>query len=417
MKRKCIGLFSGLMCGLAVLAVSGCGAGEDGSDASLQEPVAAESTKTDELTTSEEETTAAPDKKEESAASGVSETEEFDDTQVYDAVLQRFYELISEGGNDECDFGEGERGVWELAVGMETDDVLEQTGYAVQDISGDGIPELLIGYIAGEEDMIRGNCIYAVYTCQDYTPYLVLEGWYRNAYYYLGEGRFFNTGSESAFCSIFGTYQMTADGTDLNCEDFWYTGMKENDSSEMEFYHNTSGDTESADSEKLEISDDEFWQIEETLKKQAISLELTPFSSFAAAQGNAGTTQEALVHAEWAEEIQPEWSGYETFTADEGEYAAGVVFTSEKTVRDFKLTALTMREVDDQGNITFDASTIYTLDVLTPDHPLIVQMSLPETIPMYGISYRVNEDDETVRCFTVQISGKDGSLLLEETDW
>lgn len=136
-----------------------------------------------------------------------------------------------------------------------------------------------------------------------------------------------------------------------------------------------------------------------------------------AAQGNAGTTQESLVHAEWAEEIQPEWSGYETFTADEGDESANVVFTSEGTVRDFKLTVLTMREVDDQGNIAFDANTLYTMDVLTPEHPLIVQMSFPGTMPTYGISYRVDEDDETVRCFTVQISGKDGSLLLEEAEW
>lgn len=182
----------------------------------------------------------------------------------YDEILLRFYRLIFYG-NDDHDPADGETGVRELAMVMGPDGVPDCVGYTIQDISGDGIPELLIGYIGEDDGDPRSRQIYAVFTCEEETPRLVLEGWYRNAWYYLGNSRFGNTGSDSAMCSIFGSYTITPDGTSLSCEDYWFTFEKAGGGSGIGCYHNTTGEPDPDVSEELDIDVNEFWQMEEEL--------------------------------------------------------------------------------------------------------------------------------------------------------
>ncbi len=49
---------------------------------------------------------------------------------------------------------------------------------------------------------------------------------------------------------------------------------------------------------------------------------------------------------------------------------------------------------------------------LLPGSGLSVKMSLPETVPFYGISYRDNSGAE--RIFSVNLSGFDGAVYLTE---
>lgn len=89
-----------------------------------------------------------------------------------------------------------------------------------------------------------------------------------------------------------------------------------------------------------------------------------------------------------------------------------VLFTTNKTVSDFKILHLTCETIDDDGNITFAVEETYSQPELTPDRPLVAGLEFPGDMPSNGISY-VDADGVT-RKYAVDMSGMDGSLFLWE---
>lgn len=87
---------------------------------------------------------------------------------------------------------------------------LENIGYTITDIDGDGIEELLIGAMV--EDEFYSNMIFELYTLDDKGVHrLVFDSSERNRYYYVGENRFANLGS-GAFNESFETTVKFEDG-------------------------------------------------------------------------------------------------------------------------------------------------------------------------------------------------------------
>ena len=121
---------------------------------------------------------------------------------------------------------------------------------------------------------------------------------------------------------------------------------------------------------------------------------------------------ETVVQVQWAEDVLQDFSDYDTFAVEGAEPPVQIVFSSETGARDFKVLALTLADVDAAGEMTFSTEELYTLDVLTPERPLVVETAFYGSIPNNGISY-VDERGNT-RCFAVEMSGADGSLILWE---
>lgn len=72
-------------------------------------------------------------------------------------------------------------------------------GYALQDLDGDGAPELLIG---------NGREIFDLYALQDGAPKKLLTGWERNAYVLCEDGTIYNTASGGAAYTVFADYAV-----------------------------------------------------------------------------------------------------------------------------------------------------------------------------------------------------------------
>ncbi len=121
---------------------------------------------------------------------------------------------------------------------------------------------------------------------------------------------------------------------------------------------------------------------------------------------------DSTVYVEWAENVPGIESGYDEFTADTGDYAARVFFGAYDNVKDFKLYALTMEDVTDDGTPVFSERELHAQSVLTPDRPLVVTTVFYGDSPNLGFSY-VDGDGATHR-FAVGVSGYDGSLVLIE---
>ncbi len=146
MKSK--SLIYGLLISLIFVLLSGCGInkivpGLIDSDKKETTDIVRTDANAEEQTTSE--TT------EITTTDNISQTEpekpKIDYTKIYTEVLDSYYNLILSGSED-YQIGDGKMGLLEAISFMETNDALASVGYAIQDISEDGIPELLIVAIA-----------------------------------------------------------------------------------------------------------------------------------------------------------------------------------------------------------------------------------------------------------------------------
>ena len=131
--------------------------------------------------------------------------------------------------------------------------------------------------IAKEDYAYTNNEIYAIYALKNDTPALVLEGRSRSSYSLKDDGSLFYSGSNGAAHSIFGTYHISGSGK-LVCDDYYFTYPNDNDPSEIEIFHNTTGVFDKEESEKIAITLDDFWKLEEEKAKGTAKPDATSFA-------------------------------------------------------------------------------------------------------------------------------------------
>ena len=86
-----------------------------------------------------------------------------------------------------------EAGLNYMAADSVFDNPTDDIGYAVADLDGDGVSELVIGAI--KEDPFFGKLIFSLYTMRDGVPLLLFDSTERCRYYYAGGRNFANLGS------------------------------------------------------------------------------------------------------------------------------------------------------------------------------------------------------------------------------
>ena len=115
---------------------------------------------------------------------------------IYESILKQYRTALEENWNGQQLVDAG----MNFMIRNVTPDAV---GYAVDDLDGDGVPELVIGTISGDE--FYGKLIFELYTLDDHDdPVQVFSSIERNRYYYAGGIRFANIGS-SAFDDSFAT--------------------------------------------------------------------------------------------------------------------------------------------------------------------------------------------------------------------
>ncbi|MBQ3105198.1 MAG: hypothetical protein IJC59_04960 [Lachnospiraceae bacterium] len=197
---------------------------------------------------------------------------ETDYEQIYGKVLEEFYALIASDGDGSVTV-EGEGGVGEAIRSNREDDNFSVVGYAIEDFSGDGIPELVIG------DAVYRNKIYTMFTCTDGEPRCILESYHRSRYSWMGGNEFFYEGSGGAIYTIFAHYTLSPDGRTFLCQEYYFSHETDETFEEIGFYHNTFGEMELGASTRLS-SEDEFRQLGEELSGKIQQIELIPFSEY-----------------------------------------------------------------------------------------------------------------------------------------
>ena len=310
--------------------------------------------------------------------------------------MEHFRALVSDPFGQDSD-KPGDMGVLEMARAV-GDNAVYEMGYLIEDLSGDGIPELAVGGLYGMTN--------ALYTLVDGKPKLIFEGWYRNSYVYMGDGHFYYYGDNSVAENGQGVFYLTKDGTELECESFLFTGL--NSDGNHVVYYNETGSWDPLESEKSDMTAEEFW----ALDPAGEPLPLTPFSGTG---GESANESEFPVSVQYLTEVGD--GDYDWVTLYDGPDACCLLFTTDSRVTDMSILNLFVEDVADDGTVTFSATlpgNDCQWETMTPNMLIAVQLIFPDTLPAYGISYRDVEGD--LRRFTIELSGYDGSILLREVD-
>lgn len=326
---------------------------------------------------------------------------------AYRELLARYRELIL-FPDAAGDVDDGELGVLETRMMLEPDEALSFFGYAVEDLSGDGEPELIIGAVgSGSDEDFEKNPIFAVYTLLDDDAELVFAGWVRSSYFWIGGNSFLYFGSGGAAVSIFGTFRLSADGRSLEWEDYYFSDVKDDRSGEIAFYFNTDGVFDKSVSQEAVVDAETFWQLEALLMDEVKTMELTPFSEAALDTPVA----DVPVRAGWADVALAEYTAYDTFKASDHERRVSVLYETSRELRDFCVLGLVFEDFQD-GKPIYTEEELACQDLLSPDRPLVVELVFIGDFPNNGFSFV--ETNGSVRKFSLSLSGLDGSLMVHE---
>lgn len=343
-----------------------------------------------------------------------------DAARAYLDTLEYFYQFIVTGNTD-IDHKYGTVGIAEQASFRSTDEALESTGFAIIDLSGDGLPELIIGEIVVDTEPNKLIApIYAVFTLQDNEPVLTFSGWYRNAHFYHGDGRFYQYGSNGAIYQVSGIYKLSSDGLKLNCEHFFFSYEKDESLTEIGYYYNTICKDDKSIS--VELSEEEIVEKKKELASEPVPIELIPFAEYPQWKEEHGFPKssidithpvDAIVTVDYAsDDLLANTNSYDKVIIDLSEAQTKIVFTTDNTVKDFKYLEVLLTDCVDDTCYFDIVEELYSMSELRPERPLVIGMEFIGSIPNRGISFI----DETGirRYFSINQSGKDGSVFLLE---
>ena len=271
MKKVLIAIFTGV---LSFMLLAGCSGSKDNSDLADKLESVKENTPAIDDSKDEEK----PDKDEsdeEKRDEEESKDNETDYEKIYTPVFDEVLEVLKNGLDYDKEYVYISDGLMERVMYPGEEDLLDDVGYILEDISGDGIPELVIGYNDSfDEDEIERSYVLGVFTLSDDEPYTVFSGWARNRYWPLPDGHFYNSGSGGASDTEFGENHLSKDGTEVIWDDFYFS--QEDASGQIVFFHNTSGIWDRSESEKMDISERKFWRIMDEYEERCILFSWTP---------------------------------------------------------------------------------------------------------------------------------------------
>ena len=197
---------------------------------------------------------------------------------VLDETLEKIYDRLE--SDDPVRYVPS--GIVEMIMYEPTESLLDEVCYVIEDVSGDGIPELLMGYDSESEEQ-ETSYIMGVYTLKNDEPYCTIDGMARSSFRWMGNGYFYYIGSGGAAYTYIGKCRLSEDGAEIIWDDYYFTDPTE-DGMDVEYYHNTTG---SDDTDESEVFDGDFWSVTDKLMYRCKTIAWSPMRSYEAKTGGS----------------------------------------------------------------------------------------------------------------------------------
>lgn len=131
----------------------------------------------------------------------------------YEEVLDKYYAALSEKWDGQK---LSEEGLSLLSLYCQEGNALENVGYTFLDVNGDGVCELMIGAIHGDEFVDK--MLFELYTLEDGVPVQIFAGQERDRYYIAGleEGGYLIANEASSGAANSAWFYYVMDGKELS---------------------------------------------------------------------------------------------------------------------------------------------------------------------------------------------------------
>ncbi len=192
-------------------------------------------------------------------------------------------------------------GLKEITHGDAPEERLSKIGYRIEDLSGDGFPELIICEISNKREN-KGKRIISLYTTADDEAYLAhrgripINGWSRNSYYLLDNGMLYNVGSSGVAYLYQSISCLSEDGTSVKTIEELSTfplevktirsGNNQRSSVERGSHLRIYDESGNYTLEELDETETE-WQLQrmrEYYKSRVVEIDLIPMSEYKSSQ-------------------------------------------------------------------------------------------------------------------------------------
>ena len=326
-----------------------------------------------------------------------------DYAQQYAPIMESAYAFVLKNGEEK----QGFNSLAEVKQFNGAQKAGELIGYTMQDISGDGVPELILGYADKKQGQgSYSSEIYAIYTLENDQPQLKFEAWLKDRLRLLKDKTLFIQGTSGAAESYTGRFAL--EGTQKKCLDFFFTKPDEQNPGQIRVYHNQSGISDPKQSEKSSVSLEELGDMGNDFAFE--SVEFLPLKNYPQ-QGFKGLAKKHIA-IEWQKNSKLNLAQAERFSAPNPDSAAKVVLMSDEPLPNFKVLGLELANIDESGKVSYNVKNLYAKDTLQAKAPFVLTLTTFEFTPYTGISF---EDDlGRVRQFAIGQSGMDGSVSLSE---
>lgn len=329
--------------------------------------------------------------------------------QAYKSVINK-YQCLTSGAINIDKINDGDE-VFRATIGFRDAIKNCRIGYALCDLNYDGSPELLIEEMVTPE--AKDRVIIDAYMLKNGQPVQIFSSTDRDRYYYIDDQEndrvlLANEWSNSANYSG-RTYYRFNENNQLKCIDS-ITYKDE------QWYELTLDGSQLSNLEQARPIEENFaLDIIHNYESMYTALNLTQIkltNSTKKQSPVANVGGVTKLQAQYAEDVLGNFTDYTEFKADQSGQLSKIVFSVNNPVKNFKFLNVELIDVDDNGKANFASQEIYSQAILDPQKPLIVEMTLPETVPTHGISYTDNNGQ--TKKFIICLSGQDGSIFLTE---
>ena len=207
---------------------------------------------------------------------------------TYEEALDAIYDFASSDPKDRrpaIRVNVNRTGLKEIARGDTPEERLGKIGYCIEDVSGDGIPELIIGEI-NNKSKNAGTRIISLYTtadgetCLAHEGRLKINGWARSRYYLLDDGLLYHEGSGGARYSFSSIEEISEDGTSVKKREVFATYIRENGKERFGNFHLIYDENGDYTVEEKNEDNESEWHSRSEDRSRTVNLDLIPMSEY-----------------------------------------------------------------------------------------------------------------------------------------
>ncbi len=330
----------------------------------------------------------------------------------YDSTLKALTDFIMAGqGLSQESYPNEYTGIAEIVTyGQENKDA-EKLEYLIKDISGDGVPELLVFNNNGYQEDHPYSEILLVYTLKDGKAIPIINGWSRNSFGFSEDKKFVNLGSNGATESFTRSFKLSSDAISRQYYETYFTAPVNKDSDEIGYFYGKTDSQDPQQATRLPDNDEEFIKQSDALANKRIVLKGERLINNVSKGENRELSFDVQDFTKQKNNLLEDAS-LMRFSQGEEEYDVTIKLSPNSDCQDFAFLRLEMQDVTPDGKPIFKKSKLFSKKKVLSGSPMFFTIDFLGSTPNWGFSCVDNAGKK--QSFVLYQSGEDSSIGISK---